>query len=79
MSIQLFFHKEAIATATGLIMSLGTVFDILFNMGFGAFIDMAGYAVSMRVLPLLMAASFAVFWMFLKTTKNSKTGERSVN
>lgn len=65
MSIQFFFEKKTIATATGLIMSLGTIFDICFNLGFGTLIDIVGYSISMKILPLVMIASFIIYLRFL--------------
>ena len=43
--LQELFPKENLATATGLIISFGTVFDILFNALFGGAVDRLGFGI----------------------------------
>lgn len=69
MSIRLYFPAQQISGAAGTILSIASLADILFNVGFGKLVDMAGYAVSIRVLPLSVLAFFIVFMMFTKFCK----------
>lgn len=73
MCIQLFFPKEITATATGVIMSCGTLFDIAFNAGFGSLIDRIGYQAGMSLLPVSMAACFVIYLLFIRTVKQVRT------
>ena len=52
----LFFPHGQVAGAAGTIISVASLFDILFNVGFGRLVDTLGYGVSIYVLPLAMAA-----------------------
>lgn len=69
MSIRLYFPAQQISGAAGTILSIASLADILFNVGFGKLVDMAGYAVSIRVLPLSVLAFFIVFMLFTKFCK----------
>lgn len=69
MSIRLYFPAQQVSGAAGTILSIASLADILFNVGFGKLVDMAGYAVSIRVLPLSMLAFFIVFMLFTKFCK----------
>lgn len=69
MSIRLYFPAQQVSGAAGTILSIASLADILFNVGFGKLVDMAGYAVSIRVLPLSVLAFFIVFMMFTKFCK----------
>lgn len=61
MCIQLYFRQEVAATASGTIMSIGTLFDILFNALFGSVIDRIGYQASMRFLPVSMVICCVIY------------------
>ncbi len=69
MSIRLYFPAQKVSGAAGTILSIASLADILFNVGFGKLVDMAGYAVSIRVLPLSVLAFFIVFMLFTKFCK----------
>lgn len=69
MSIRLYFPAQQVSGAAGTILSIASLADILFNVGFGKLVDMAGYAVSIRVLPLSVLAFFIVFMLFAKFCK----------
>ena len=69
MSIRLYFPAQQVSGAAGTILSIASLADILFNVGFGKLVDMAGYAVSIRVLPLSVLALFIVFMLFTKFCK----------
>ena len=69
MSIRLYFPAQQVSGAAGTILSIASLADILFNVGFGKLVDMTGYAVSIRVLPLSMLAFFIVFMLFTKFCK----------
>lgn len=73
MCIQLFFPREITATAAGVIMSCGTIFDIAFNAGFGGLIDRIGYQAGMSLLPVSMAACFMIYLLFIRTVKQVRT------
>lgn len=69
MSIRLYFPAQQVSGTAGTILSIASLADILFNVGFGKLVDMAGYAVSIRVLPLSVLAFFIVFMLFTKFCK----------
>ena len=69
MSIRLYFPAQQVSGAAGTILSIASLADILFNVGFGKLVEMAGYAVSIRVLPLSVLAFFIVFMLFTKFCK----------
>lgn len=69
MSIRLYFPAQQVSGAAGTILSIASLADILFNVGFGKLVDMAGYAVSIWVLPLSVLAFFIVFMLFTKFCK----------
>lgn len=69
MSIRLYFPAQQVSGAAGTILSIASLADIVFNVGFGKLVDMAGYAVSIRVLPLSVLAFFIVFMLFTKFCK----------
>lgn len=69
MSIRLYFPAQQVSGAAGTILSIASLADILFNVGFGKLVDMAGYAVSIRVLLLSVLAFFIVFMLFTKFCK----------
>ncbi len=69
MSIRLYFPARQISGAAGTILSIASLADILFNVGFGRLVDVAGYAFSVRLLPLSTAAFFVVFLLFTRFCK----------
>lgn len=66
LCIQLYFHRELTTTATGAIMSAGTLFDIAFNAIFGLVIARVGYGMGMMILPLAMCLSLGTYLALLR-------------
>lgn len=66
MSIRLYFPPQQVSCAAGTIISIASLADILFNVGFGRLVDAAGYRLSICVLPLSMLAFLAVFLLFTR-------------
>lgn len=64
MSIRLYFPAQQVSGAAGTIISIASLADILFNVGFGRLVDVAGYRLSICVLPLSMLAFLATFLLF---------------
>lgn len=69
MSIRLYFPAQQVSGAAGTILSIASLADILFNVCFGKLVDVAGYAVSIRVLPLSTVVFFIVFLLFTRFCK----------
>ena len=66
LCIQIYFHRELTTTATGAIMSAGTLFDIAFNAIFGLVIARVGYGMGMMILPLAMCLSLGTYLALLR-------------
>ena len=66
LCIQIYFHRELTTTATGAIMSAGTLFDIGFNAIFGLVIARVGYGMGMMILPLAMCLSLGTYLALLR-------------
>lgn len=66
LMIRKFYPSHAIATATGTIISIATLFDIAFNMLFGVMVDSIGFHKSFFILPLSMIAFCFCFFLFRK-------------
>lgn len=66
MSIRLYFPVQQVSGAAGTIISIASLADILFNVGFGRLVDGVGYDLSIRVLPLAMLAFLLVFLLFTR-------------
>lgn len=62
--IQDFFEDKVIATATGMIISAATLFDIGFNALFGTLVDRLGFQVSFQILPLSMLLFYICYILF---------------
>ncbi len=69
MSIQSFWPNPGVSTVTGLIISVASLFDIMFNLLFGRLIDTIGYQTSFLILPASMALFCGLFWLFAARTK----------
>ena len=59
--LQELFPKKSIATATGLVISIGTLFDIGFNAVFGNLLEAAGFGVCRVIFPAAMVLFFGMF------------------
>lgn len=66
-----FFEKEVVVSSTGAIISIATVFDILFNFVFGKAIDTLGYDICMKILPISMLMATAVFFIMMRKCDRS--------
>ena len=66
LCIQIYFHRELTTTATGAIMSAGTLFDIAFNAIFGLVSARVGYGMGMMILPLAMCLSLGTYLALLR-------------
>lgn len=73
MSIQSFWPNPGVSTVTGLIISVASLFDILFNLLFGRLIDTIGYQSSFLILPASMALFCGLFWLFAARVKRPHT------
>jgi fucose permease len=69
LMIRLFYEEDRIATATGAVISLATLFDIAFNMAFGKLVDSYGLKISIMILPFSMAAFYVCYLIFAKSKK----------
>ncbi|MEG1427549.1 MAG: MFS transporter, partial [Oscillospiraceae bacterium] len=64
MMIQGYYKDSIVATATGMIISVATVFDILFNAGYGKVVDILGLRYSFLILPAAVLLFFALLSLF---------------
>jgi len=69
LMIRLFYEEDRIATATGAVISLATIFDIVFNMAFGKLVDSYGLRISIMILPFSMAAFYISYLIFVGSRK----------
>lgn len=79
MTITKFYPSNSISTVTGMVISVASVFDILFNMVFGRLIDSIGYQRSFLILPISMALFVVLFFYFTKTVKPDTTIQLTTN
>lgn len=64
LMIQKYYDKDCMATATGVIISVGTLFDIVFNMLFGVITDVVGIRFAFYILLISMIMFYVVFLCF---------------
>lgn len=64
LMIQKYYEKDCMATATGVIISIATVFDIIFNMLFGVITDVMGIRFAFYVFLASMIMFYVVFLCF---------------
>lgn len=69
MMIQHYYNKSIIATATGMIISVATLFDILFNALFGKVVDIIGFSNSFLILPSCMILFYICYNIFKTKVK----------
>lgn len=72
MSIRLYFPAQQVSGAAGTIISIASLADILFNVGFGRLVDLAGYRLSICVLPVSMALFLITFLLFTRKCRPLK-------
>jgi fucose permease len=66
MMIQSYYDSSIISTATGTIISIATIFDIIFNIVFGRLVDRIGFAKGFMILPVTMCIFYITFIIFNK-------------
>lgn len=72
MSIRSYFPADQVSSAAGTIISIASLFDILFNLAFGQMIDRLGYGGSIWVLPVSLCCFTALlFFVFRDTTQRA--------
>ncbi len=64
MMIQSYYDNEIISTATGTLISIATIFDIVFNLVFGQLVDKIGFAKGFIILPVTMCIFYIAFIIF---------------
>ncbi|MBP3854979.1 MAG: MFS transporter [Ruminiclostridium sp.] len=74
MLIGKFFPASVSGSATGLILSIGTLADIGFNAFFGSFVNAVGYGIAMTVMPV----SAALFCVLLFTLRFAVRESRNI-
>ncbi len=60
-----FYPKSISGIATGFIIGVSNIFDVIFNAFFGSFVQSAGYATAIKVLPVC-AALFTILLFALR-------------
>lgn len=66
MMIQGYYDSDIVSTATGSIISVATIFDIVFNIAFGYIIDKIGFGKGFMILPITMCIFYVIFRIFDK-------------
>ena len=61
--LQELFPKERITAMTGMVISIGTLFDIAFNVMFGSLVTSAGFGVCRLIFPVAIAGFYLLFFM----------------
>ena len=59
--LQEVFPKTCAATATGMVLSFGTLFDIAFNAGFGNMLEVFGFGICRIIFPIAMIMFYIGF------------------
>ena len=72
MSIRLYFPAQQVSGAAGTIISIASLANILFNVGFGRLVDLAGYRLSICVLPVSMVLFLITFLLFTRKCRPLK-------
>lgn len=72
MSIRLYFPAQQVSGAAGTIISIASLADILFNVGFGRLVDLTGYRLSICVLPVSMVLFLITFLLFTRRCRPLK-------
>ena len=67
--LQELFPKEVITTATGAVISVGTLFDIGFNAVFGSLVEAAGFGVCRVIFPVAILIFYVGFLGMLRMRK----------
>lgn len=67
--IQQVYDADCAGTAAGAVISIGTLFDIAFNAGFGGITERIGIRNAFYILPACMVAFWLLFCIFTKKYK----------
>lgn len=65
LNLQAYFPKKVIATMTGIIISIGTIFDIAFNASYGYLVESVGFRVSIYIFPCAMVLFYGLLLFIL--------------
>lgn len=69
MLIPRFWPSHAASSASGLVLSVASLADILFNAVFGSLVDAVGYRTSFLIMPACMVGCTALLWGFFAKAK----------
>jgi len=72
LMIRNFYDSDRIATATGAVISLATIYDIGFNLAFGKLIERFGLKYSFYILPVSLVIFCLLYLIFSRTVKPVK-------
>lgn len=64
-----YYSPEENGTAVGTITGTATLFDIAFNIGFGALVEAAGFAAAIKVLPASILVFCVLYFLLYKRVK----------
>ena len=69
MLIPRYWPSHAASSASGLVLSVASLADILFNVVFGSLVDAIGYRTSFLIMPACMVGCTALLWLFFAKAK----------
>ena len=69
MLIPRYWPSHAASSASGLVLSVASLADILFNAVFGSLVDAIGYRTSFLIMPACMVGCTALLWLFFAKLK----------
>ena len=69
MLIPRYWPSHAASSASGLVLSVASLADILFNAVFGSLVDAIGYRTSFLIMPACMVGCTALLWLFFAKAK----------
>ncbi len=69
--LQELFPKDIIATVTGMVISIGTLFDIAFNAVFGNLVEAAGFGVCRIIFPTAILCFYGGFLLVVYRKNNN--------
>jgi len=71
MSIAKFYHPSVVSSASGMIISIASLGDIVFNTAFGRIVDEIGYGKAFLILPAAMVVFAVLLWVVCRGTHES--------
>ena len=69
MLIPRFWPSHAASSASGLVLSVASLADILFNAVFGSLVDAIGYSTAFLIMPACMVGCTVLLWAFFAKAK----------